>query len=294
MLLKKGSTGAEVGIIQNNLKMLGYDPLTIDCIFGDNTESAVKKFQSYYGLNSDGIVGCATWSKLISKIKEIQTALNHQGYDLIIDGIAGLNTYTCLLEFQRLNNFVVDGIVGPATRSKLFSSQIPLKSENSHISSNTKTYDISAKGINFIADYENFYAEPYRGLDSQNQTIGYGHVIMKGESFTKLTETEAKDLLKKDLDSFVHLVNTFVIGLNLSQNQFDALISFSYNCGVTALQGSTLLKDIKDNASLEKIKEDFMMWVKCNGKTSLGLQRRRNDEYKIYANADYTRTYPTF
>ena len=48
MLLKNGSSGSEVGIIQNNLKMLGYNPLVIDCIFGTNTENAVKKFQSSY------------------------------------------------------------------------------------------------------------------------------------------------------------------------------------------------------------------------------------------------------
>ena len=67
MLLKKGSTGSDVGVIQNNLKMLGYDPLIIDCIFGNKTENAVKKFQSSYGLAVDGIVGDNTWSKLISR-----------------------------------------------------------------------------------------------------------------------------------------------------------------------------------------------------------------------------------
>ena len=285
MLLKNGSTGSDVGVIQNNLKILGYDPFIIDCIFGERTENAVKKFQSSYGLAVDGIVGDRTFSKLICEIKDIQTALNKHGYDLIIDGIAGLNTYSSLTEFQELNNLMVDGIVGPSTRSNLFSSEI---------SSTSAKFDISDCGINFIADYESFYSEPYRGLDSQNQTIGYGHVIMIDENFTSITSDEAKALLETDLTSFIHLVNTMVLGLTLSQNQFDALVSFAYNCGVTALNNSTLLKDIKAGATDETIKEDFLMWCNCNGERALGLYRRRFDEFEMYADADYTRTYRIF
>jgi GH24 family phage-related lysozyme (muramidase) len=285
MLLKNGSTGSDVGIIQNNLKMLGYDPLIIDCIFGEGTENAVKKFQSSYELATDGIVGDDTWSKLISEIKDIQTALNNHGYNLIVDRIAGLNTYSSLIQFQELNNLLVDGIVGPETSNFLFENNSSICATN---------YDISLAGINFIADYESFYAEPYRGLDSQNQTIGYGHVIMIDENFVSITEHEAKDLLKKDLGSFVHLVNTMVLGLSISQNKFDALVSFAYNCGVTALNNSTLLKDIKAGATDKTIKEDFLMWCNCNGERALGLYRRRFDEFEIYADADYTRTYRSF
>ena len=279
MLLKNGSTGSEVGIIQNNLKMLGYDPLTIDCIFGSNTENAVKTFQSSYDLAADGIVGDNTWSKLINEIKDIQTALNQHGYNLSLDGVAGLNTYSCLIEFQKLNNLVADGIVGSKTKSFLCPSM---------------SYNISPEGIGFIADYESFYSEPYRGLDSQNKTIGYGHVIVSGENFESITEEEAKALLEKDLNSFVDSVNTIILELSLSQSQFDALVSFSYNCGVTALNNSTLLKDIKANAPMEKIKGDFLMWCNCNGERALGLYRRRFDEFEMYESADYTRTYRDF
>ena len=285
MLLKKGSTGSEVGIIQNNLKMLGYDPLAIDCEFGDNTENSIKEFQIANGLVSDGIVGDDTWSKLISKIKDIQTALNDHGYNLIIDGVAGLNTYSSLIEFQELNNLIVDGIVGPSTSSNLFSCEI---------SSTSTKLDISDCGINFIADYEDYYATPYRGLDSQNQTIGYGHVITSEENFDTLTEEEAKALLQKDLQSFVQLVNNMVIGLNLKQCQFDSLISFSYNCGANSLKYSSLLKDIKSCADDEAIKDDFLKWIYCNKERALGLYRRRYDEFEMYSNADYIRTYRDF
>lgn len=285
MIYSKGSKGAEIGIIQKNLKMLGYDPQGIDCVFGENTETAVKEFQETNGLEVDGIVGDCTWDLLIEKIKNIQNALNGYGFDLIVDGMAGTNTYNCLLKFQEANNLTVDGIVGPETRNTLF------KNNDNSCSNN---FNISEKGINFIADYEDFYATPYRGLDSQNQTIGYGHVITSGESFESITEAEAKALLEKDLENFVYSVNTMVTGLNISQNQFDALVSFSYNCGSTALNDSTLLKDIKAGESYEILKEDFLMWSYCNGERALGLYRRRYDEFEMYSDADYTRTYRDF
>ena len=85
-----------------------------------------------------------------------------------------------------------------------------------------------------------------------------------------------------------------VLGLSLSQNQFDALVSFVYNCGVTALKNSTLLKDIRAGATNETIKDDFLMWSNCNEKFALGLYRRRFDEFEMYSNAYYIRTYREF
>jgi GH24 family phage-related lysozyme (muramidase) len=285
MLYKIGSTGSEIGIIQNNLKMLGYDPFGIDCEFGVNTEIAVKEFQKSTGLDIDGIVGDLTWNTLIEKIKNIQAALNSYGFNLAIDGVAGINTYSCLLRFQEDNNLTIDGIAGKETCNLLFKNNNSSRSDN---------FNISENGINFIADYEDFYATPYKGLDSQNQTIGYGHVITYGEHFENLTEAEAKALLENDLKNFVYLVNTMISGLNLTQYQFDSLVSFSYNCGVTALNNSTLLKNIKAGAPDETIKEDFLMWCYCNNERALGLYRRRYDEFELYSDADYTRTYRDF
>ena len=230
----------------------------------------------------DGIVGHETLSAIKNRVMEIQQKLNNHGANLIVDGMAGANTYNAVCAFQGANNIIVDGIVGPYTLKAL-------EGQSDGIQNNA--YDISESGINFIADYEDFYDKPYRGLDYQNETIGYGHVIRLGEHFDSITQDEAKALLRKDLASFVSIVNGLISGLNLSQNQFDALISFSYNCGVTALQTSTLLKDIKSGTEDETIREDFCMFKFCNKKPSLGLWRRRMDEADIYLNADYTRTY---
>ena len=286
MLYKKGCSCTEIGIIQNNLKMLGYDPNGIDCVFGYSTEIAVKEFQGANGILSDGIVGDCTWNLLFDKISEIQRALNEFGFNLCLDGVAGLNTYNSLLRFQKANDLTIDGIVGSETRNAIF--------KDADYSCTQDNFNISANGFNFIVDYESFYPEPYRGLDSQNQTIGYGHVIILGENIERLTEDEAKALLKKDLESFVHLVNIMVLGLNISQCQFDSLVSFAYNAGATALKYSSLLKDIKNGADNETIKDDFLKWIYCNHEKALGLYRRRYDEFEMYSNADYTRTYREF
>lgn len=282
MLLKQGISSYEVELLQENLKLLNYAPGVLDGSFGELTNLSVERFQSENRLIVDGIVGDETWNALKNRVMEIQKLLNNHGANLIVDGMAGVNTYNAVCAFQSACNIICDGIVGPYTLKAL-------EGQSDGIQNNI--YDISESGINFIADYENFYAKPYRGLDYQNETIGYGHVIRLGEHFDSLTEDEAKALLRKDLASFVSIVNGLISGLNLSQNQFDALISFSYNCGVTALQTSTLLKDIKSGTEDETIREDFCMFKFCNKKPSLGLWRRRMDEADIYLNADYTRTY---
>ncbi|NFI54514.1 hypothetical protein FDA52_16485 [Clostridium botulinum] len=296
MLLKKGSQGRNVKLLQNNLKILGYDPYSSDGLFGLNTYNALVSYQKDNNLIPDGIVGEKTINKIINDIKEIQGALCSKGYDLSIDGLAGINTFNALLEFQKSNNITVDGIVGPITRSKLFSCDIGSTSTNTNfnIYNSSKIYDISNECINFIADYEKFYEAAYGGLDYQNETIGYGHVIKNSENFTTLTKNEAKALLKKDLESFIYLVNDMVQGSSINQHQFDSLISFSYNCGANALKTSILLKDIRKGAELDTIKNDFCMWSMCNGEKSLGLWRRRMDEFDIFAFGDYKRKYRNF
>ena len=61
-----GSQGEDVEYLQRRLNGIGFGSLAVDGIFGVATESAVKKFQKYYGLTANGIVGSQTWNKLES------------------------------------------------------------------------------------------------------------------------------------------------------------------------------------------------------------------------------------
>ena len=98
--------------------------VTVDGIFGPNTETAVKGFQADSGLQQDGIVGELTWSRLIrtlqksssgAAVKAVQVILSRIVLPLDVDGVFGPNTETAVKGFQADNGLQQDGIVGPLT-----------------------------------------------------------------------------------------------------------------------------------------------------------------------------------
>jgi lysozyme len=129
-------------------------------------------------------------------------------------------------------------------------------------------------------------------------TIGWGHVVMVGgrmlkgkadyelayHAYSNLSLEGAEELLRKDIEFFEDVLNS--LKLNLSQNQFDALISLSFNIGSEAFRKSTLKKLIAGKAPKEAIQGAFMSWVYATidgRKQKLkGLIRRREEEAKMY------------
>lgn len=117
--------------------MLCCSPGAIDGTFGAGTETAVKKFQTKYGLSQTGAVDTTTWDTLKSKILEVEQKLSSLNYSPgKVDGIATAGTGEALLKFQADNNLAQDGQIGPATRSALFGTTVeggnddfPLKEE---------------------------------------------------------------------------------------------------------------------------------------------------------------------
>ena len=118
--LQPGDRGSKVLCAQYALRILCCSPGAIDGTFGSRTAAAVEKFQGNYGLTVDGIVGEATWNKLCAEIQTIQQALKTKGYSILVDGLAGLDTYETVRQFQADNGLSKDGQVGAATREKLF------------------------------------------------------------------------------------------------------------------------------------------------------------------------------
>lgn len=111
-------------------------------------------------------------------------------------------------------------------------------------------------------------------------TIGVGHTGKDVKPNMTITKEQAITLLKKDLVKFENYVNSLKICTN--QNQFDALVSFSFNVGTAALGKSTLLKYIRARKTERDIRIQFNLWVKAGGKTLPGLQKRRMFESDLY------------
>lgn len=121
MLLKSGDKGIQVKYLQHGLKIMCCNPGKIDSTYGPGTQAAVEKFQDEWGIAVDGIVGDETWNCLMNEIKPIQQALKEKGfYTGAITGIAKETTYTGVLNFQESRNLKADGMVGAATRARLF------------------------------------------------------------------------------------------------------------------------------------------------------------------------------
>jgi lysozyme len=72
-----------------------------------------------------------------------------------------------------------------------------------------------------------------------------------------------------------------LVDVPLSQNQFDALTSFTFNVGVGAFEGSTLLKDLNENA-IAPAADQFLVWDHVNGAPNDGLLRRRTAERALF------------
>lgn len=91
--------------------------------------------------------------------------------------------------------------------------------------------------IGFIENHEGFSPTAYRGVDSWNLTIGYGHVIVDGDGLSAssvLTQQQAEDLLKKDLTLYEQSVDREFAGRGLSQSRHDALVDLAYGLGACA------------------------------------------------------------
>jgi lysozyme len=136
-----------------------------------------------------------------------------------------------------------------------------------------------------IKAFEGFRASPYK-CSAGVPTIGYGATFYPGGKKVTMTdpaitEEQAVELLANMLVSFEKYVDSYCID-TITQNQFDALVSFAYNLGPANLKASTLLKKVNINPNDESISLEFMKWVKAGGKTLKGLVRRREEESKLY------------
>ena len=123
-------------------------------------------------------------------------------------------------------------------------------------------------------------------------TIGWGHTNHLGRQFDMgavWTQAECDAEFRSDMAVFEGHVRKLV-KVPLNQSQFDALVSFAYNCGNGNLAKSTLLKKV-NSQDFSGAQQEFGKWVKAGGKTLNGLVRRREYEARLFGGADDL-TYP--
>lgn len=136
------------------------------------------------------------------------------------------------------------------------------------------------RGIDLIKGFEGLELVGYL-CPANIPTIGYGHTGPEVKVGKAITPDKAVELLAGDLAKFERGVRG-VVKSDINQNQFDALVSFAYNCGLGNLYKSTLLKKVNANPDDPTIAKEFQKWTRGGGKILPGLVRRRKAEAALY------------
>ena len=152
---------------------------------------------------------------------------------------------------------------------------------------------MSTNGLELLEQWEGFKAKVYK--DSAGlPTIGVGHLLTKSElssgkivingtsvDYTGgLTNPQVTDLLSQDVAPASKAVNTSV-KVALNQNQFDALVSFTFNVGVGAFNSSTLVK-VLNQGQYNQVPTQLLRWTRAGGKVVQGLVNRRQNEINLW------------
>lgn len=144
----------------------------------------------------------------------------------------------------------------------------------------------SPDGIDFIKSFEGFkgksYPDPKTG--GAPYTIGYGTTVYPNGTKVRLGETISEStalaFLTTNLTAFENAVNTLVT-VSLNQNQFDALVSFTYNLGRANFASSTLLK-LLNAGDYDGASKQFIRWVSPGSSVEKGLTIRRKAEAELF------------
>lgn len=141
---------------------------------------------------------------------------------------------------------------------------------------------IGKEGKKLIQSFEGFVATAYV-CPAGVVTIGYGTTRINGRPVKlglKITTDEAEQFLEEDLKMFEDIVNSSV-SVEITQNQFDALVSLVYNIGGGNFKKSTLLK-VLNGGGFQEAADQFLRWNKAKGKVLPGLTRRRKAERELF------------
>ncbi len=141
---------------------------------------------------------------------------------------------------------------------------------------------LSDKGLDLIKSFEGLRLSAYKCVPSERHyTIGYGHYGADVKPDMTITQKKAEQLLRTDCKRFVTHVNSYVrkyrkLGIEINQNQFDALVSFAYNVG------SIDQLTAKGTRSMDSIANKMLLYNRSGGKVLAGLTKRREKERALF------------
>lgn len=256
--MRKVANNPYVGYDQQNRNSLlqyarnvGYDPSKINTPCEGDCSSTVTVGCIYAGLQEKQLVingNCATTRTLRNLLK------NTGMVDIYME-----KDYTA-----KTDNLLVGDI---------------LLSEGHHVAvvveierSGMKT---SQKGIDLIKCFEGCRLQAYKAVPTEPcYTIGYGHYGSDVSPNMVISQAQAEAFLKQDLAKYESAVNS--LGIPLNQNQFDALVSFAYNCGAGNL------KKLVRGRDTQQIADAMLQYNKSGGNVLAGLTRRRQAERELF------------
>jgi len=143
---------------------------------------------------------------------------------------------------------------------------------------------ISQNGLELIKHFEGCELEAYK-CAAGVWTIGYGHIKTAVEGMT-ISQSYADELLDGEIVEYEDYVNAAVTA-PLSQDQFDALVSWTFTLGNGNLNASTMLK-VLNRGEYEEVPAQMKRWNKAGGKVLEGLIRRREAEANLFEGKEWT------
>ena len=236
--------------------------------------------------------------------------------ELDIPGVVGKTTLKAFIEFCQeksldlsdtgVNKFKDDnklgntgllkGVIGPQTAGFYFDELMSI----GDITDGDR--HINQAGLDLVKEFEGFHSRRFKSGPKKGQsvpnggvtayfdpvgipTIGYGNIdsVTRADVDVKvISPQEAEKLLRGDLKTAEDAVSN-LITVKLNDNEFSALVSFTFNVGAGALKNSTLRKRLNRGDNRTSVaNEEFRKWVKAGGRVLQGLVRRRRAERDLF------------
>lgn len=258
---------------------------------------------------------------LFHDVIEVQYRLKSAGFsELIVDGNCGPKTVAAIRKFQQRFMSLPDGLVEPdgETLRRLqfghfsqgnarLDTPVPTASNlpaGGGVRKNVNDLSVSPQGHALLRNYESLRLKPYADSNSheitaytKGATVGYGHLITNANEFEiykkGITEMKANEIYQDDISRFETSVKR-TLSASLTQNEYDAVIMFSFNIGYGDVKlhrgflSSEVLKILngESNADLDSA---WLRWVNTDHHFSKGLLNRRKSELNVFHNGVYAR-----